>query len=350
MINAKVLGVLVVAAAAALAGVFYSQRSQQHAAVVVVAHFPALMDQANQVAKVQIEVGNAAITLVKGESQWTVEQKAHYPASPVKVRSLILGLAELQRIEPKTSNPELHAKLGLSDNDPQSESMLIRLKDQNESEILAVVIGKQKPAGVGGNRSQYYVRVPTDPQVWLTEGKLPSGRTPAAWIDTRILGSEVGDIQSVKVVHTDGDQLRIGRKGETDNDYQLLELSEDEEVESNYSINNVPRTLQSLTADDVIPIDNMQLSSDPIRVQVDTGEGVRINVALFKQDDKIYARLNAAILPNEDNSAPAMDKIGVLEARWKQWVYVIPEHQYDAVTIKKTDLIKAKGTEPEPRA
>ncbi len=350
MINAKLLSVLLVAAAVALVAVFYSQRNQQHTAAVVVAHFPKLMGQVNQVAKVQIEAGDAAITLVKGKSQWTVEQKGNYPASPVKVRSLILGLAELQRIEPKTSNPELHAKLGLSEIDPQSESMLVRLEDKNKSEILAVVIGKQKPARVGGNRSEYYVRAPTDPQVWLTEGKLPSDRTPAAWIDDRVLGAQTVDIESVEVVHNDGEHLRIRRKDKADKDFALLELSEDEEVESIYSVNNIPRTLQSLTADDIIPVDHIQLGSDPIRVQVDTFEGARINIALFKQDDKTYARLTAADSANEDGSIPPTEKAEVLNTRWQQWVYVIPEHQYDAVTIKKTDLIKANNATPEPRA
>ncbi len=349
MINARVLGVLVVTAGVVLAGVFYNQRSQQHASAVVVTHFPALMDQANQVAKVQIEVGETAITLVKGEPRWTVEQKGNYPAAPDKIRSLILGLAELQRIEPKTSNPVLHAKLGLSNNDPQSASMLIRLKDQDESEILAVMIGKQKPAAVGGNRSQYYVRVPTDPQVWLTEGKLPSGRTPAAWIDQRILGPEVDNIQSVKVVHADGEQLQIRRAGKADHDFALLGLSEEEEVESIYSINNIPQTLQSRTADDVIPVDNIQLGTKPINVQIDTFEGGQINIAFFKQDDKVYARLTAADPTHEVDSAPAIEKIGVRKARWQEWVYVIPEHQYDAVAIKKTDLITASGATPEPR-
>jgi hypothetical protein len=350
MINAKLLSVLVVAAAIASVAVIYTQRGQQHAAAVVVAHFPKLMDQVNQVAKVELEVGDATITLVKGESQWTVDQKGNYPASPVKVRSLILGLAELQRIEPKTSNPELHAKLGLADNDPQSESMLVRLKDQNENELLAVVIGRQKPARVDSNRSEYYVRAPTDPQVWLTEGKLPSDRTPVAWIDNRVLGPETGDIQSVEVVHADSAHLRIRRKDKADDDFVLLELSEEQEVESIYSVNNIPRTLQSLTADDVIPVDNIHLGTDPIRVQVDTFEGGRINIALFKQDDKIYARLTAPDTTNEDSSIPATEQAGVLKARWQQWVYVIPEHQYDAVTIKKADLVKSEGPTPEPRS
>ncbi len=349
MINAKMLGILVVASAVALAGVFYSQRSQQRTAAGVVTHFPELMDQANQVAKVEIEAGAAAITLVKRESQWTVEQKGDYPASSSKVRSLILGLAELKRIEPKTNNPELYAKLGLADNDPQSKSMLIRLEDQNESEILAVLIGKQKPARVGGNRDQYYVRAPADPQVWLTEGKLPSGRAPAAWIDSRVLRSGGDNIQSVEIVHADGEHLKIRRKDKTENDFALMELAAGEEVESNYPINNIPRTLTSLTADDVIPVDKVQLGAEPIRVLVDTFDGVRINIALFKQDGKIYARLTAANTTNKDSSASETDGLSVLKARWRDWVYVIPEHQYDAVTIKKADLVKADGPTSDPK-
>lgn len=348
MINTKVLGILVVAAAVASIGVFYSQRTQQHSAEVMVTHFPQLMDQANQVAKVQMEVGNTAITLVKGESHWTVKQKGGYPASADKVRALILGLAELQRIEPKTSNPELYAKVGLADNDPQSEAMLIRLEDQGENEILAVMVGKQKPARVGGSRSQYYVRVPTNPRVWLTEGKLPSGRTPAEWIDHRVLGPEADDIQAVQIVHADGERLQIRRNDKTDSEYVLLELSEEEEVESSYSINNIPRTLQALTADDVVAADDIQLGTDPVRVQVDTFAGLRVDIAFFRQDGKIYARLTAAEVTNEEDPATATDKPQVLQSRWQDWVYVIPEHQYDAVTVKKTDLIKANVPAPDP--
>jgi hypothetical protein len=184
----------------------------------------------------------------------------------------------------------------------------------------------------------------------LTEGKLPSGRTPSAWIDKRVLGSVTDDIQSVQVVHADGEQLSISRNGRADDDFVLSGLSEAEEVESIYAVNNIARTLQSLTTDDIIPVDEIKLGTDPTEVQVDTFEGIRINIAFYKQEDKIYARLTAAHPANQEGSAQAMDNIGVLEDRWQPWIYVIPEHQYDAVTVKKTDLIKANGPEPEPKA
>ncbi len=344
MINAKLLAVLSVAAVLASAGVYFSERSPQHAADAVVAHFPSLLDQANQVAKAQIETGDAAITLTRGDSQWTVEQKNDYPASLDQVRALVLGLAELQRIEPKTNNPQLHAKLGLADRGPQSESMLIRLKDQADREILAVMIGKQKPARMGGNRSrynQYYVRAPTETQVWLTEGRLPSGRDAADWIDKQFVRLRIDEIQSVEVVHTDGERLQIRRDDRTDNEFVLSGLSEGEEVESAYAVNNVPRTLQSLMADDVVPIGEVQLGAEATRVRVGTFAGARIDIAFFKQNEKIYARVSGGNADDPDDSPPNTESADVPRALWQQWVYVIPEHQYDAVSVKKTDLIKA---------
>ena len=351
MINARILGVLVVVSAIVLVAVIYSQQNDRYAPEKVGNFFADLIKNVNQVAKVQITTADGVVSLIKQESEWAVKQKDNYPASSSKVRALILGLAELRRLEPKTKNPGLYSKLGLADLTEQgSRSMLIQLQDQNEADIAALVVGNHKRVGTAGNRSQYYVRLPFEPQAWLTEGQIPLDRTPGSWIDNQVMAIEPHEIQSVTVIQPDDEQLRIYRENKTDENYKLLTLDEGEEVESAYSINNIARTLKSLTADDVMPMDTIKFAEKPVQARIDTFDGLRINVSIYKQDDKHYAHLSATATSGGSETSTAHEKAGTLNDHWHKWTYMIPDYQVDAVTIKKVDLIKKQNRQSEPKS
>ena len=62
-------------------------------------------------------------------------RKDNYPAALDKVKGSLIGLAELRFREPKTKNPDLHAKLGLQDyKEEGSTSTLVRIQTQDNQE------------------------------------------------------------------------------------------------------------------------------------------------------------------------------------------------------------------------
>ena len=96
-------------------------------------------------------------------------------------------------IEPKTSKPELYAKIGLGDPaaaDEHSGMVRFELEDNNDKVLTSVVIGQQQEARGGPNLNEYYVLKDDDPQVWLVQGNLPTENEVGDWVDNEVMGIE----------------------------------------------------------------------------------------------------------------------------------------------------------------
>src|SRR5947207_13700371 len=80
---------------------------------------------------------------------WAVVEKGNYPAAPDKMRRLLLGLADLSLVEPKTERPELFARLDLDD-PGNGKSTLVALQDRGGKRIAELVVGKTRHDRLGG--------------------------------------------------------------------------------------------------------------------------------------------------------------------------------------------------------
>ena len=118
--NSRHLTALALAAVVAVLAAFYAtslrepQSNSEGGSGMLV---PGLKDHLNDVSEVRITTAgdDTIVTLVKGESQWRVEQKSGYAADTGKIRQLLLGLADARLREAKTTNPENFHFLALQD-------------------------------------------------------------------------------------------------------------------------------------------------------------------------------------------------------------------------------------------
>ena len=78
---------------------------------------PEFKDVANEVSKLRIArpAGEVGVTIRLEDKHWLISARDDYPADLGKLRSLIIGLADAQVVEEKTSNPEHYPKLGVDD-------------------------------------------------------------------------------------------------------------------------------------------------------------------------------------------------------------------------------------------
>mgnify|MGYP001811657580 CR=1 FL=1 len=74
---------------------------------------PEFKSVANDVTKLRIArpEGDEGITIRREDKRWMISARDDYPADLGKLRSLIIGLADAQVVEEKTSNPEHYPKL-----------------------------------------------------------------------------------------------------------------------------------------------------------------------------------------------------------------------------------------------
>jgi hypothetical protein len=183
---------LMVAALLAISGALYlsTQRNlprDPHGMALL----PSLAGELNSVSALTVRKGAAApVTVHKQGEQWTVAERADYPADLPKLKKLLLALSDARIREEKTSNPDSYAVIGVEDpSQPGATGTQIELTAQNGKHAL--IVGKS--AGEGS-----FVRRAGEKTSYIVEPAISVEAEPRYWIDTRLLDIPTDKIQSVE--------------------------------------------------------------------------------------------------------------------------------------------------------
>lgn len=276
--------------------------------------FPQLMSVINDVSEILVETKEHTITLIRGDSQWGVKEKSGYRADVEKVKSALVGLAELRLQDPKTKNPELYDRLGLLSKEKDgSTSLTLSLKTGESPPIAQVVIGNQKPAKSNPKLSEIYIRKPEDPQTWLVTGNLRLDRLPEEWLDKEITALPTKRVRHVQVTHPDGEVLHLSKEKPEDMDFQLDSIPTGFKVSSTFNLNNVVGTLVQLSLEDVRKESEIEFHSDNgIKAMVETFDGIRLHVQTAQVGEKVFGKFSAefdqSLVKMTEENKPAKDE------------------------------------------
>lgn len=322
-------------------------------------YLPELLGQANEIERVVIRTAAGRVTLQRVDGAWRVTEKGGYPAATERVRELVLGLARLQRVEAKTSNPALYEKLGLRDlTENGARSTLVQLLGADDTSLATIVLGNRKTSPIDPGKVQLYVRTPGEAQTWLVEGSLPAARETLDWIDRQLLDLAPNQIRSVEVRHPDGEVLRLERATPEAMDLVLADLEPGEEVESAFVVNNVANSLTRLSLDDVRRFEQPALSAgERSEVRVETFGGLRVEAAVARLEEETLVSLTAVPgVPYEGTEGMEQNKVAEgeqdaaeqarrLNRRWDGWLFVIGDDQLGDVLVRRSDLLRpAEGS------
>lgn len=330
--------------------------------------FPELMAQINDARQVSGISGDGSFTIKRRDNGWVVEEKSNYPADADKVHRLLLGTAQLTRIEPKTRKPELYAQLGVEDVDADgSQSLKFTLKNAGGDELADFILGTRRPATGNPNLSEYFVRVPGNPQTWLVEGKLPDDKNPINWVDREILELDSKRVRAVRVTHANGGEIIVRRPDPSADDFELVGLPKGAQIKDVYAVNGIGNGLTNLSLDDVKSASAIRQDKKKaaMSVEITTFDGLRVTMHTRKNGKENLAWFTAAFDPalvyedtkvaktetgseaqdaDEQTGLKATDAVKqeaeTLNTRWQGWVYVVPQYRVDSVAKKKSDLIK----------
>jgi hypothetical protein len=196
---------LLVAALLAISGALYlsTQRNlprDPHGMALL----PSLAGELNSVSALTARKGAAApVTVHKQGEQWTVAERADYPADVPKLKKLLLALSDAKIREEKTSNPDSYAVIGVEDpSQPGAGSTQIELTAQNGKH--AVIVGKSAGEGT-------FIRRAGEKTSYIVEPAISVEAEPRYWIDTRLLDIPTDKIQSVESKPASGAAYSVHR-------------------------------------------------------------------------------------------------------------------------------------------
>jgi Domain of unknown function (DUF4340) len=320
---------MVVLAAVALAT---SDSGAGHAGADVRA-LPALADKLGQVASVDIRRNGLHLTFVRSGDNWLVAQKSDYPADLGKIRRIVLALADMTLVEPKTSDPNLYPRLQVED-PGKGKSTLVTIKDKAGADIADLIVGKRNFDRLGEGNDGVYVRKPGDPQSWLARGSLDFSDDMANWLARRIVDIPDKRVAKVGLTQPDGAALLLSR-AKPDAKFAVENPPKDAKYKSDAALGEPAMALETLDLEDVLPSAKMPVPDKGVTTaSYTTFNGLTVTVKLFRHDDKNWIALAAS------GAGKAADEAKKIDAKVSRWVYAIPSYKAKMIETKLADLLE----------
>ena len=253
--------------------------------------FPDLLNQVNDVAKIEVGSKEHKTVIVKQGGGWALESRNNYPALFKTVKGAIMTLAGLEIVEEKTKNKELYPRLGVEDiNAEGAISRQITLLDQGGKSLASLIIGKNRESEATMGSAGFYVRRSNEDQAWLVKGEFDVSANPTDWIDTTLFSIDSARISEITIQHSGQASIHLARKDQKATDYTLATVPTGFKVKSQVALNSLATALEALNLDDVLPQAGFTPSGDPVVTTLRTFDGLVATAMTNKLNDRIHAR------------------------------------------------------------
>ncbi len=209
MSRQRLIALLIAALAAISAALYFNTERNVVREVHGQPLLPSLASELNDVTSLSVLKGSATptVTVHKQGEQWTVAQRANYPADFPKLRKLLLALNDAKIREEKTSDPANYSIIGVEDpTKPGATGAQIELIAKADKQDL--IVGK--PAEQGS-----FVRRVGENSSYVVEPAISFEAEPRYWIDTRLLDLSADKIQSIQFKPDSGAGYTLRRVTET---------------------------------------------------------------------------------------------------------------------------------------
>jgi hypothetical protein len=294
---------------------------------------PELGTKLRDLAWIRLSHGAAKVELAEIGGQWTLVEKGNYPAAGGKVRQMLLGLANLTLVEPKTERPDLFARLGLDD-PKDGHSTLVTLQDRTGANVAELIVGRQRVDRFGGGEDGVYVRRPGENATWLARGSLNVSGEPVEWLDRRIVDIKEQRIAAVTLTDENGATL-ILKRAAADAPFAVEGAPQDSKFKPPPVLAEPAAALRDLELLDVKPAADLAMPDKGIATaQYTTFDGLTVTVRLTHRDNAEWV----AIAALGDGAAAAESK--TINDRLGRWSYAIPETQAKLMRRKLADLVE----------
>ncbi len=320
---------------AAIAYVSITDRSRVGEVVDYGLVFPELIDQLNDVAVIRIDTFNSAFQLKRSDNEWQVSAYQDYPTRSDAVSKFLLGLAQLRKVEPKTSDPDNFSLLHLIGIDhEESPTIRVRLEAANNRTMASLLIGKRQQSARNFLLNELFVREPSENQTWLAESGITVPTQAIEWLDTEIIDFDE-QVDQVLVASPGHLPFRIARNANDIGKFDLVNLPENHKIRHQFRLNDIGEFFRRLKftdvkriSDEVAGISVTAQTKDNLEITATLGEGALKNFAKF-------------VATTTDSAPPiAISEAQALNRKWSGWMYRISDVRRQTAELTLADLVE----------
>lgn len=346
--NGKVVAIILAAAVAVGgAAMMMTRRTEEsvRAETVEGLLLPEIAADAERIAEVHLRGAAGELTLRRKDGGWVIPERFSYPADKSKLRTLLVALSEMRRVEAKTASPALHDRLGVGEPAAGNATVIVQLRDDAGATIAGIHLGN---AEQGPGTTRQYVRKAGDAQSWLVDRHAAVLTGFTDWVDSALVNVQRTRARRVSISHQDGEQVLISRGSAEETAFTLETLPENRELGNPGMLNDLGNSFLSNTFTDVKPLESLNRDETArlSTVVMETFDGLRLKAELFTDEqDGIWVVYSAEELPVEpagEDAAPASaaEEIAAINAKAVAWAFQLPTWQTDRMKRRNGYYLK----------
>ena len=317
--------------------------------------FEELGGRVNTVSKIVYTIGlglqgTSKITLDrKPDGTWGVAERMGYPANFERVKKTIIGMSELEVVEPRTAQPTWHRNLGLLAPEDLGSAVRIELLDADGERLGALLAGKvQEPAfGGRGGPGFIYVRKDGEDQSWLARGKLSLAKSVSDWLDPALMNIDRARIRRAILWAGTENESVLSRPGPDVADFSLESLPQGRETRGAPIVNASATAIVDLAFEDVVPASELDFPDTSPQVVFETFDGLRVRATLTGGAGGLWAAFeaetDAGLAPDDADLTAVAVEAEEINTRVEGWAYKLGQ-RVGAQMTQTPDLLTREAT------
>ena len=311
---------------------------------------PSLADQINDIAVLSIEHEGKSTTFVREASgKWTLMEAANYPADKDRIRNTLIGISELEKVEPKTALAEFYPDIGVEDvSAANSKSYLVTMLDETGNERLSLLVGRSS-RGVRWDEKGHFVRFPNDARSWLVRGALDVTGDARTWIETRLFPEDMAALSFINVA--DGSRKRELVFSRTDENKGFVPeyFSDPHFIQNPSFLAEMERTLKKMQFRNVVQkTEDLKDIAPFLFVRGQTFSGIGLYLTFYLANGLPFVEVTADAGRDADPSA--RETAAGLAGRHASWLYQVAPEDVSALFPFMALPPKKKVKEEKPES
>lgn len=286
----------------------------------------------NEVARIEIQGKDKALTLSKGESTWEVAERDNYPANAEPIIALLREVWDLNVAQPITIGRAQFGRLSLIDPAEASEeeeaATILTFKNAGGESLASLWLGKvyevseNRPNPMGGGMSMIdagrYVKTGENNAVFLVGETFTDATTDASdWIDKSFF--KVARIKSIEIITGEKTNDWKLTRDDADGDFSLAKATEDEELDQT-KVTNMKGAFANPAMEDILSkadADSDENKAVKATFKITTFDGFDYVITTGEKNDinqvpisiKVSAKLNEEREAVEDESEEDKERL-----------------------------------------
>jgi hypothetical protein len=314
--------------------------------------FPAMHDKVNEVTELLYEDKQVRIKVARQpDGQFVLAERHNYPVSNEIVRELVIGLAELKVLEPKTKLEKLYPRIQVDDLEKENSlAKHLQVKGKNGEMLIDALIGRRNFDTTGLTDEGRYVRRVGEAQSWLVAGRFDIPDQIKKWVGKEFMNVDAKRIDTSTTSHPDGTQLIVQRQDKSGTRFKVLNVPEGREVEYQIDVDNISDGVDRIEFEDVAKPGEHGIDfpkDKTIRTTYKTYDGLIVEADVYAKDEsksEFWGRFKASVADSAENKDEVQKEADKINAEVTNWVYRIPAFKYRYMSRRLDEVLKKEDS------